>query len=120
VFSSQQQQQLLQQQQQAGRRRSKNPTSGTIKQGKNHRNLPLADLWALAENTSGGAILLKAQLMEAAKKFQQKEVHKRLLFRTFRIETDFSLQELENSTNRRVILQDGSSILSTSNENINN
>ncbi|UJR28328.1 hypothetical protein I4U23_009570 [Adineta vaga] len=98
VFSSQQQQQFLQQQ--SGRRRPKNQTSGTIKQGKNHRNLPLADLWSLAENTSGGAILLKAQLLEAAKKLQQKE-------------------ELENSTNRRVILQDGSSILSTSNENIN-
>ncbi len=62
------------QQQQSGRRRSKNSISGTIKQGKNHRNLPLADLWSLAENTSGGAILLKAQLLEAAKKLQQKEV----------------------------------------------
>jgi hypothetical protein len=70
VFSSQQQQQ----QQQSGRRRSKNSISGTMKQGKNHRNLPLADLWSLAENTSGGAILLKAQLLEAAKKLQQKEV----------------------------------------------
>jgi hypothetical protein len=69
VFSSQQQQQ-----QQSGRRRSKNSLSGTIKQGKNHRNLPLADLWSLAENSSGGAILLKAQLLEAAKKLQQKEV----------------------------------------------
>jgi len=68
VFSSQQQQQ------QSGRRRSKNSISGTMKQGKNHRNLPLADLWSLAENTSGGAILLKAQLLEAAKKLQQKEV----------------------------------------------
>jgi hypothetical protein len=67
IFSSQQQQQ-------SGRRRSKNSISGTIKQGKNHRNLPLADLWSLAENTSGGAILLKAQLLEAAKKLQQKEV----------------------------------------------
>ncbi len=65
-----------QQQQQSGRRRSKNSLSGTIKQGKNHRNLPLADLWSLAENTSGGAILLKAQLLEAAKKLQQKEVKK--------------------------------------------
>ncbi len=65
VFSSQQQ---------SGRRRSKNSLSGTIKQGKNHRNLPLADLWSLKENTSGGAILLKAQLLEAAKKLQQKEV----------------------------------------------
>ncbi|CAF3510723.1 unnamed protein product [Adineta steineri] len=90
-----------QQQQQPGRRRPKNTMSGTIKQGKNHKNLPLADLWSLAENTAGGAILLKAQLLEAAKKLQQKE-------------------ELENSTNRRVILQDGSSILSNSNENINN
>jgi len=61
-------------QQQSGRRRSKNSLSGTIKQGKNHRNLPLADLWSLAENSSGGAILLKAQLLEAAKKLQQKEV----------------------------------------------
>ncbi len=66
VFSSQQQQ--------SGRRRSKNCLSGTIKQGKNHRNLPLAELWSLAENASGGAILLKAQLLEAAKKLQQKEV----------------------------------------------
>jgi hypothetical protein len=94
VFSSQQSQQ-------SGRRRSKNSLSGTIKQGKNHRNLPLADLWSLAENSSGGAVLLKAQLLEAAKKMHQKE-------------------ELENSTNRRVILQDGSSILSNSNENLNN
>jgi hypothetical protein len=70
VFAAHQQQQ---QQQQSGRRRSKHSLSGTIKQGKN-RNLPLADLWSLAENTSGGAILLKAQLLEAAKKLQQKEV----------------------------------------------
>ena len=69
VFAAQQQHQ----QQQSGRRRSKHSLSGTIKQGKN-RNLPLADLWSLAENTSGGAILLKAQLLEAAKKLQQKEV----------------------------------------------
>ncbi|CAF0924708.1 unnamed protein product [Adineta ricciae] len=94
VFTAQQQQQ------QCGRRRPKNSLSGTIKQGKNHRNLPLADLWSLTGNTSDGAILLKAQFLEAAKKLQQKE-------------------ELENSTNRRVIMQDGSSILSTSNENIN-
>jgi hypothetical protein len=67
VFSSQQSQQ-------PGRRRSKNSLSGTIKQGKNHRNLPLADLWSLAENSSGGAVLLKAQLLEAAKKMHQKEV----------------------------------------------
>ena len=67
VFSSQQQSQ-------SGRRRSKNSISGTLKQGKNHRNLALADLWSLAENTSGGAILLKAQLLEAARKLQQKEV----------------------------------------------
>lgn len=71
VFSSQLQQQ---QQQQPGKRRSKNNLSGTIKQGKNHRNLPLAELWSLTENTSGGTILLKAQLLEAAKKLQQKEV----------------------------------------------
>ncbi|CAF1319473.1 unnamed protein product [Rotaria sordida] len=95
IFSSQLQQQ------QSGRRRSKNSLSGTIKQGKSHRNLPLADLWSLTENSSSGTILLKAQLLEAAKKLQQKE-------------------ELENNTNRRVILQDGSSILSNSNENINN
>ena len=63
-----------QQQAQSGRRRSKNSLSGTLKPGKNHRNLPLADLWSLAENSSGGAILLKAQLLEAAKKLQQKEV----------------------------------------------
>ncbi|CAF4107506.1 unnamed protein product [Rotaria magnacalcarata] len=97
VFSSQ----LQQQQQQPGKRRSKNSLTGTVKQGKNHRNLPLADLWSLTENTPGGAILLKAQLLEAAKKMQQKE-------------------ELDSNTNRRVILQDGSSILSNSNENINN
>ncbi|CAF4110938.1 unnamed protein product [Rotaria socialis] len=97
AFSSQ----LQQQQQQPGKRRSKNSLTGTVKQGKNHRNLPLADLWSLTENTPGGAILLKAQLLEAAKKLQQKE-------------------ELDNNTNRRVILQDGSSILSNSNENINN
>ncbi|CAF2264926.1 unnamed protein product [Rotaria magnacalcarata] len=95
VFSSQLQQQ------QPGKRRSKNSLTGTVKQGKNHRNLPLADLWSLTENTPGGAILLKAQLLEAAKKMQQKE-------------------ELDSNTNRRVILQDGSSILSNSNENINN
>lgn len=63
-----------QQQQQAGRRRLKNSLSGTIKQGKNHRNLSSADLWSLAESTPGGAILLKAQLLEAARKLQQKEV----------------------------------------------
>lgn len=68
VFSSQLQQQ------QSGRRRSKNSLSGTNKQGKNHRNLPLGDLWSLTENTPSGAILLKAQLLEAAKKLQQKEV----------------------------------------------
>lgn len=68
VFASQQQQT------QSGRRRSKNSLSGTLKPGKNHRNLPLADLWSLAENTAGGAVLLKAQLLEAAKKLQQKEV----------------------------------------------
>jgi hypothetical protein len=67
VFSSQQQPQ-------SGRRRSKNSLPGTIKQGKNHRNLPLSELWSLAENASGGAVLLKAQLLEAAKKLQQKEV----------------------------------------------
>ncbi|CAF2341083.1 unnamed protein product [Rotaria sp. Silwood2] len=100
IFSPQLQQQQ-QSQQQSGRRRSKNSLSGAIKQGKNHRNLPLADLWSLTENSSSGTILLKAQLLEAAKKLQQKE-------------------ELENNTNRRVILQDGSSILSNSNENINN
>jgi hypothetical protein len=61
-------------QQQAGRRRLKNSLSGTIKQGKNHRNLSSADLWSLAESTPGGAILLKAQLLEAARKLQQKEV----------------------------------------------
>ena len=71
VFTAQQQQL---QQQQCGRRRPKNSLSGTIKQGKNHRNLPLADLWSLPENTSDGAILLKAQFLEAAKKLQQKEV----------------------------------------------
>ncbi|CAF0960249.1 unnamed protein product [Rotaria sp. Silwood1] len=98
IFTSQLQQQ---QSQQSGRRRSKNSLSGTIKQGKNHRNLPLADLWSLTENSSNGTILLKAQLLEATKKMQQKD-------------------ELENNINRRVILQDGSSILSTSNENINN
>jgi len=61
-------------QQQAGRRRLKNSLSGTIKQGKNHRNLSSNDLWSLAESTPGGAILLKAQLLEAARKLQQKEV----------------------------------------------
>ncbi|CAF1088521.1 unnamed protein product [Adineta steineri] len=89
-----------QQQQQIGRRRLKNSLSGTLKQGKNHRNLSPADLWNLADSTPGGAILLKAQLLEAARKLQQKE-------------------ELENNTNRRVILQDGSSVLSNTNENIN-
>ncbi|CAF1140966.1 unnamed protein product [Adineta steineri] len=87
-------------QQQIGRRRLKNSLSGTLKQGKNHRNLSPADLWNLADSTPGGAILLKAQLLEAARKLQQKE-------------------ELENNTNRRVILQDGSSVLSNTNENIN-
>jgi hypothetical protein len=61
-------------QQQIGRRRLKNSLSGTIKQGKNHRNLTPADLWSLADSTPGGAILLKAQLLEAARKLQQKEV----------------------------------------------
>jgi hypothetical protein len=60
--------------QQAGRRRLKNSLSGTTKQGKNHRNLSPADLWSLAESTPGGAILLKAQLIEAARKLQQREV----------------------------------------------
>lgn len=64
-----------QQQQQSGRRRSKNLLSGTIKQGKSHRNLPLADLWSLAGNTSSDAMLLKAQFLEAARKLQQKEVN---------------------------------------------
>jgi hypothetical protein len=63
-------------QQQAGRRRLKNSLSGTIKQGKNQRNLSAADLWSLADSTPGGAILLKAQLLEAARKLQQKEVNK--------------------------------------------
>ncbi len=63
-------------QQQAGRRRLKNSLSGTIKQGKNQRNLSAADLWSLADSTPGGAILLKAQLLEAARKLQQKEVIK--------------------------------------------
>jgi hypothetical protein len=87
-------------QQQAGRRRLKNSLSGTIKQGKNQRNLSAADLWSLADSTPGGAILLKAQLLEAARKLQQKE-------------------ELENNINRRVILQDGSAVLSNTNENLN-
>lgn len=91
VFAAQQQQQ-----QQTSKRRSKNSLSGTHKQGKNHRNLPLADLWSLAENSSGGTILLKAQPFDAMKKLQQRE-------------------ELENSTARRVLLQDGSSILSNEN-----
>ncbi len=67
VYSSSQQQQI-------GRRRLKNSLSGTIKQGKNHRNLSSTDLWSLADSTPGGAILLKAQLLEAARKLQQKEV----------------------------------------------
>jgi hypothetical protein len=67
VYSSSQQQQI-------GRRRLKNSLSGTIKQGKNHRNLSSNDLWSLADSTPGGAILLKAQLLEAARKLQQKEV----------------------------------------------
>ena len=60
--------------QQSGRRRSKNSTSGTLKSSKSHRNRPLAELWSLAESTSDGAIFLKARLLEAAKKFHQKEV----------------------------------------------
>ncbi|CAF3404982.1 unnamed protein product [Rotaria sp. Silwood1] len=88
-------------QQQTNRRRLKNSPSGTIKQGKNHRNLSPVDIWSLVDNTTGGAILLKAQFLEAARKIQQKE-------------------ELENNINRRVILQDGSSVLSNTNENINN
>ena len=62
-------------QQQTGRRRLKNSLSGTLKQSKNHRNLSPADLWSLADSTPGGAILLKAQLLEAARKLQQKEVN---------------------------------------------
>ncbi|UJR21156.1 hypothetical protein I4U23_024255 [Adineta vaga] len=88
-----------QQQQQSGRRRLKNSLQGTIKPGKTHRNLTSTDLWSLAESTPGGAVLLKAQLLEAARKWQQKE-------------------ELENSTNRRVLLQDGSSVLSNTNESL--
>ncbi|CAF1407164.1 unnamed protein product [Adineta ricciae] len=87
-------------QQQSGRRRLKNSLSGIVKQGKTHRNLSSNDLWSLVDSTPEGAILLKAQLLEAARKLQQKE-------------------ELENSTNRRVLLQDGSSVLSNTNENIN-
>ncbi|CAF2410941.1 unnamed protein product [Rotaria sp. Silwood2] len=88
-------------QQQTNRRRLKNSPSGTIKQGKNHRNLSPVDIWSLVDNTTGGAIFLKAQFLEAARQIQQKE-------------------ELENNINRRVILQDGSSVLSNTNENINN
>ncbi len=66
-------------QQQTGRRRLKNSLPGTIKQGKNQRNLSSADLWSLADSTPGGAILLKAQLLEAARKLQQKEVNKCLM-----------------------------------------
>ncbi|CAF0922089.1 unnamed protein product [Rotaria sordida] len=87
--------------QQTNRRRLKHSPSGIIKQGKNHRNLSPVDIWSLVDNTKGGAILLKAQFLEAARKMQQKE-------------------ELENNINRRVILQDGSSVLSNTNENINN
>lgn len=84
-----------------GKRRSKNLTSGTIKQGKNPRNLSQTDLWAsLPENLPAAAILLKAQL-DAPKRLQQQK------------------EDLENNTNRRVILQDGSAVLSNTNENIN-
>lgn len=65
---------LSQQQQQANRRRLKNSISGTIRQGKAQRNSSPVDLWSLVDKTSGGAILLKAQLLEAARKIQQKEV----------------------------------------------
>ncbi|CAF5131210.1 unnamed protein product, partial [Rotaria magnacalcarata] len=89
-------------QQLINRRRLKNSLSGTHKQGKTNRNLSPSDLWSLVDNTSGGAILFKGQLLEVARKIQQKE-------------------ELENNANnRRVILQDGSSVLSNTNENIDN
>ncbi|CAF3672408.1 unnamed protein product [Rotaria socialis] len=89
-------------QQLINRRRLKNSVSGTNKQGKANRNLPPSNLWSLVDNTSGGAILFKNQLLEAARKIQQKE-------------------ELENNANnRRVILQDGSSVFSNTNENIDN
>lgn len=85
-----------------GKRRSKNLPSGTIKQNKNPRNLSQTDLWAsLSENLPAAAILLKAQL-DAPKRLQQQK------------------EDFENNTSRRVILQDGSAVLSNSNENINN
>jgi len=88
-------------QQQANRRRLKNTLSGITKQTKTQRNLSSADLLSLVDSTPNGAILLKAQLLEAARKLQQKE-------------------ELENNLHRRVILQDGSAVLSHTNENLNN
>lgn len=63
-------------QQQINRRRLKNSLSGVNKPGKTNRNISTTDLWSLIDNTPGGAILLKAQLLEAAKKIQQKEVRK--------------------------------------------
>lgn len=64
------------QQQQIGRRRLKNALSGTVKQGKGHRNLSSNDLRSLADSTPTSAILLKAQFLEAARKLQQKEVRR--------------------------------------------
>jgi hypothetical protein len=82
-------------QQQTGRRRLKNSLSGTIKQGKNPRNLSSADLWSLADSTPGGAILLKAQLLEAARKLQQKEVKFHQATETIFFMNKFSFRSLK-------------------------
>lgn len=110
------------QQQQAIRRRLKNSLSGNNKPGKIQRNLSSADLWSLAESTSSDATLLKAQLLEAARKLQQKEVHSMFtnLIDVFISSVIILFQELENSLHRRVLLQDGSLVMSNTNENANN
>lgn len=56
------------------RRRSKNVLLGTAQQIKSSQTILPADFWSLTDKTSDGTIMLKAQLLEVARKLQQKEV----------------------------------------------